>query len=1162
MTMVRLNAFGLAADGDDVSGVAHDISTAWSTLHSALHGTAGMAGDDESAEEFAHVYDSQAKSAATSAKNLVGMLAAFETLLAGTGSAYKDAEIASAGQQGGSGIAIPSSDFAVATDLPSSLGAGWPGGWGKVEDVLQDALRAIGVQLPQGDPDKLSSAAESWNSYESSLRTASNRLSGGLAQVNAADIPQKATILAAKQTMSGHIGTAADAATGAAASLKQIKANYDQAAEEIRSMIEQLLAELAVDVGISIALSFVTFGLGALAGAANGARLVITWANRIAGVIRKLALLNKIHAEQFLKAANMLRKLEHGSFVTRFTYETVKGTISGTAAPIIVNALHGKGTSMNDIIATAAGSVVGGAFGGFGGAALSRVGRGAANEAAGTVAPTFWKATAVEGAKSAATGAVGGAAGGVTQDGLAAVMDPENHHFNVLQSLAGGTVLGTVGGATIGAGSHAVSTGWHHVTGGGHSSGDGGTVDVDVTPVDASTNVDTSSSSSAPAAPAADTGSHAPSIEQSAPVAGGNAAAAPSHAGGGDRPHIDGSQTPVVNESAQASTSAHGAGERPHIDGSQTPVVNEAAHAGSTADGAGNHVAVDHVDAPAHVETPAHDGASAHADGPTAPHEAAPSHGGPSDGTPAHDTTGTHETTAGHSAASGHEPSGTHDGTTAPATPNAAEHSSAADHSTAADDAPTSGADSSPTTQVDATQTHASAESPTVVEGGEQTTHTAGETSNSAPQENLSAGTIRSDVADSGAPSHADITSAESRIAHDPSSSAPHDAAPSQTTRDAASDENAVSAPTEGHDGGRAVGTDDHSPLGAGSNHLASAGGAAAAGAVATHPSVSRGAAPATAGQGGHGQDAAPATSATESETAAGERGTATTDSDGPTNGEDLRTRHLTTYTRSELDRVASLNDADRTILPGEELRKVLDPKDVKAAIGERFDLEARDSYGPVTESQYGAPANARGFHARASASTTTRADEFRASLGLNYSGTPYSGQPDQPIFFLDHRVSGATAARFISEDEPLQMVREVAAARPDWDDLSTAQRREVIEQGYRDTELYSGLDPDAASDFRGHLDARVADALKPFPIGGAEADASTNPYRGNGWAGIDGYATREFSARNEGGVPWGTLPEITDGATISVRRNGEPDHVLAVFHRISPTEGEWLPLW
>ncbi|MFZ6991726.1 DNA/RNA non-specific endonuclease [Curtobacterium sp. RRHDQ66] len=768
MTMVRLNAFGLAADGDDVSGVAHDISTAWSTLHSALHGTAGMAGDDESAEEFAHVYDSQAKSAATSAKNLVGMLAAFETLLAGTGSAYKDAEIASAGQQGGSGIAIPSSDFAVATDLPSSLGAGWPGGWGKVEDVLQDALRAIGVQLPQGDPDKLSSAAESWNSYESSLRTASNRLSGGLAQVNAADIPQKATILAAKQTMSGHIGTAADAATGAAASLKQIKANYDQAAEEIRSMIEQLLAELALDVGISIALSFVTFGLGALAGAANGARLVVTWANRIAGVIRKLALLNKIHAEQFLKAANMLRKLEHGSFVTRFTYETVKGTITGTAAPIIVNALHGKGTSMNDIIATAAGSVVGGAFGGFGGAALSRVGRGAASEAAGTVAPTFWKATAVEGAKSAATGAVGGAAGGVTQDGLAAVMDPENHHFNVLQSLAGGTVLGTVGGATIGAGSHAVSTGWHHVTGGGHSSGDGTTVDVDVTPVDASTNVDTTSSS-APDAPAADTGSHAPSIQQSAPVAGGNTAGAPGHAGGGDRPHIDGSQTPVVNESAQASTSAHGAGERPHIDGSQTPVVNEAAHAGSTADGTGSHVAVDHVEAPAHVDAPAHDGSSAHADGPTAPHEAASSHGEPG----GHDAQPAHES-ASREALSGHESNGAHDGTTGHTTATAGEHSGAAGQNTANADVPMSDAHAA-TTHVDPSQTHASAESPAVVEHAGQAAHPDGDPASAGTREHLDAETIRSGVADSSAPSHADIASAESHIVHDLSGTAPHE---------------------------------------------------------------------------------------------------------------------------------------------------------------------------------------------------------------------------------------------------------------------------------------------------------------------------------------------------------------------------------------------------
>ncbi|WP_420365708.1 hypothetical protein AAEP80_01730 [Curtobacterium sp. L3-7] len=1112
MTMVRLNAFGLAADGDDVSGVAHDISTAWSTLHSALHGTAGMAGDDESAEEFAHVYDSQAKSAATSAKNLVGMLAAFETLLAGTGSAYKDAEIASAGQQGGSGIAIPSSDFAVATDLPSSLGAGWPGGWGKVEDVLQDALRAIGVQLPQGDPDKLSSAAESWNSYESSLRTASNRLSGGLAQVNAADIPQKATILAAKQTMSGHIGTAADAATGAAASLKQIKANYDQAAEEIRSMIEQLLAELAVDVGISIALSFVTFGLGALAGAANGARLVITWANRIAGVIRKLALLNKIHAEQFLKAANMLRKLEHGSFVTRFTYETVKGTISGTAAPIIVNALHGKGTSMNDIIATAAGSVVGGAFGGLGGAALSRVGRGAASEAAGTVAPTFWKATAVEGAKSAATGAVGGAAGGVTQDGLAAVMDPENHHFNVLQSLAGGTVLGTVGGATIGAGSHAVSTGWHHVTGGGHSAGGGGTVDVDVTRVDASTNVDTSSSSSAPAAPAADTGSHAPSIEQSAPVAGGNAAAAPSHAGGGDRPHIDGSQTPVVNESAQASTSAHGAGERPHIDGSQTPVVNEAAHAGSTTDGGGSHVAIDHVDAPVdHADAPAHAAESGH-------HEVTSTQ----TGTPSHDATPSHADPASDVAPSS-ETAVKHDAATAAGPDPVPSHVTSVDHAAASTNGAPHGSAEAHATTVDSTQ------------------HT-------GSVDHVDASTIRSDLSDPGTPSQVDIAATESHVTHAPSSGT-----------DPSADPGHVPAPSNGSDGasphhGDEPGTAD----GQGTVHVgmdtptATAGTAAAATAVATHPGSAHLAGTARAsGASGSGSETVPTGSgegssqpvsgepneggrpplrpefpeqavAAESRSYRGSLDAALHDH-GLSRREFRRlvSKPIHRLSPEEVDTLIDIRDSVDSVQSGDVVQKIIPPD----RAGQLLQAIADGETGWFGGHGIG------GFIAKFAHLTGVsnhgdiNPQRIFQKLGLGYDDHSFRPDGSQPLHGIRMRVgpgfdgSGSTGSNVHDRMDPLRRIQEWfddgVIDRREWSGLSNADRHSRLidlanrmpagtpEQIDLQTKTLAALQPNSSKSFLGNF----------------------NPFRGNGWAGHYEHYTPEVELRDNIG--------LTDGAEL-----------------------------
>jgi hypothetical protein len=118
VTTVRLNAFGLVTDGSEMSTIASDVTAAWTSLSSSLSGSAGMAGDDELAEDWSPDYDDAAKGCAKGTEAIASFLQGFDGLLAGTGAAYKEAELTGAGKPGTSGIEIPASTTPSASVSP------------------------------------------------------------------------------------------------------------------------------------------------------------------------------------------------------------------------------------------------------------------------------------------------------------------------------------------------------------------------------------------------------------------------------------------------------------------------------------------------------------------------------------------------------------------------------------------------------------------------------------------------------------------------------------------------------------------------------------------------------------------------------------------------------------------------------------------------------------------------------------------------------------------------------------------------------------------------------------------------------------------------------------------------------------------------------------
>jgi hypothetical protein len=445
VTTVRLNAFGLVTDGSEMSTIASDVTAAWTSLSSSLSGSAGMAGDDELAEDWSPDYDDAAKACAKGTEAIASFLQSFDGLLAGTGAAYKEAELTGAGKPGTSGIEIPTGTTPSAAVPPSALGANpIQGGLGDLAELVEGALYAVGVVFPRGDTGKLRAASGAWSTFAGDLSAAKARLGSTLIELGAADVPQSGVANEVRTAISGLIDDIGEAADGNAVSLGDLADNIEATWAEIRSMLESLAIELAVDIGISVALSFVTFGVGALAGAAKATTTIARWVVKIADVIRKLKLINRIPADKFLKASSVLRKLEHGPMHWRFGAEVVKGTISGGASSVIVSARNGEDITVDSLLATLAGGVVGGVAGGGVGAGFAAAfGRRAGRHA---VQPTFFRATATEAAKGAAEGAAGGVAGGATEAGI------KGEDFNA--GLA--ALFGMGAGSAMGAGGHGV----------------------------------------------------------------------------------------------------------------------------------------------------------------------------------------------------------------------------------------------------------------------------------------------------------------------------------------------------------------------------------------------------------------------------------------------------------------------------------------------------------------------------------------------------------------------------------------------------------------------------------------------------------------------------------------------------------------------------------
>lgn len=420
--LVRMDAATFASEASQVGAAARKVSQATTSLASSLNGCSGMAGIDPMAEEFANGtpeqggYDASTTAMLQGGKTLAQAVASLEAQVIGLAAAYRAMELA--GADGGANPYLGMSATTISGSVPHAASAlgdeqrGTPQGeimeW--IENFLKDTA---GIVIPTADTGKVSNAASAWSTFSGDITSASSTLSAALPATLASEFPQSGDVSAVKSKLVELLDGFSTDADAISQGCTDYATNVETIRGELRAMLGQLALEVAIDIGIGVALSFFSFGAGALAGVAKAAATVARWIPKLLSVINRLKTL--------IQSSKRLMALMRRAAIEAIE-STVSGTIANAGASLAFGNFSWSGLG-GAALSSGIGGVVSGPFSHIGSTITSRGPRmvvtgsvGAVTGAGGGIAGE-WAASQVTGQEfnllvSALVGAGGGAAGG------------------------------------------------------------------------------------------------------------------------------------------------------------------------------------------------------------------------------------------------------------------------------------------------------------------------------------------------------------------------------------------------------------------------------------------------------------------------------------------------------------------------------------------------------------------------------------------------------------------------------------------------------------------------------------------------------------------------------------------------------------------------------
>jgi hypothetical protein len=284
------------AVGGGLFELADEVYDAFAVNVQILGGTGAMAGTDDAGTAWATSYDSRAREVLGAVNDLTAALQNYGGIVIQAGYNHAVAEYNATANQRGEPPQRPPEPASTTGVLSTPPSAGGPGK-GLFDNAL-GLVEQVGVPVPDGDTVKVDTAAQAWDRLATVYQTTT--------VVEALEVNARAfsdTHSPEVQFIVWDLRDLRDATSAILAGcneLAQSCKDYRAALDDLRTQLEGILTDLAVELAIGATITIfaacVSFGVGAVAGAAKTAHTISKFAKTIRSAISAWKMSKRISA--------------------------------------------------------------------------------------------------------------------------------------------------------------------------------------------------------------------------------------------------------------------------------------------------------------------------------------------------------------------------------------------------------------------------------------------------------------------------------------------------------------------------------------------------------------------------------------------------------------------------------------------------------------------------------------------------------------------------------------------------------------------------------------------------------------------------------------------------------------------------------------------------
>lgn len=262
------------------------IDGALDHLKNGLAGSGGMAGSDNTGQEFSAGYDPVAQDIAAALAGLVDMSVNAADLIRASGLNHQAAQRASAdGSPPPPPAPLPDTPTTAVPSIPSAYGGGGSEPTGAIATAWHYVQQFVGYVWPNGSPEKLEAAARAWTSAFNVIKSGDTSLEWATNDLAGQQSPEIPAATAHLNDLKGKFDKVGQACL-------QMATSCNNLAQAIRDAHQQLIDELA-EFAAEFVVGEIVFGVlvevgGELWGNAAMAARAMNIAQRCARIIERL----------------------------------------------------------------------------------------------------------------------------------------------------------------------------------------------------------------------------------------------------------------------------------------------------------------------------------------------------------------------------------------------------------------------------------------------------------------------------------------------------------------------------------------------------------------------------------------------------------------------------------------------------------------------------------------------------------------------------------------------------------------------------------------------------------------------------------------------------------------------------------------------------------